>query len=95
MSAYVVSEIEVLDEERYEVYKQLVPPSIAAYGGRFLARGGALETLEGEWSPKRIVILEFPSAAQAKAWWSSTEYAEAKDLRHATSRTRMILVEGL
>jgi uncharacterized protein (DUF1330 family) len=95
MSAYVISEIEVLDEERYEVYKQLAPPLIAAYGGRYVARGGAVETLEGEWPAKRIVILEFPSAAQAKAWWSSTEYARAKDLRQATTRTRMILVEGL
>jgi len=95
MSAYVISEIEVLDEERYEVYRRQAPPLIAAYGGRYLARGGAHETLEGEWSPKRIVILEFPSMAQAKAWWGSTEYEQPKALRQATTRTSMILVEGL
>jgi uncharacterized protein (DUF1330 family) len=91
----VVSEIEVLDKERYENYKQMVASSIAAHRGRFLVRGGATETLEGEWSPKRFVILEFPSAAQAKAWWGSEEYAEAKALRQATARTQMILAEGL
>ena len=95
MSAYVVVEIEVLDPERYETYKQLAPPSIAQYGGRYVARGGQVETLEGTWSPKRLVILEFPSVDQAKAWWNSAEYAQAKALRQAASRTQMIVVEGL
>jgi len=95
MPAYVVVEVEVLDEQRYETYKRMVPPSLAAYGGRFIVRGGATETLEGQWSPKRLVILEFPSAARAKAWWGSVEYAEAKALRQATARTQMIVVEGV
>lgn len=95
MSAYVLVEIEVLDAERYEAYKQLAPPAIAAYEGRYLVRGGEVETLEGDWSPKRIVILEFPSVAQAKAWWASTEYERAKALRQACARTEMIVVAGL
>jgi uncharacterized protein (DUF1330 family) len=95
MAAYVVVEVEVLDPERYETYKQLAPPSIAQYGGRYVARGGEVATLEGTWSPKRLVILEFPSVEQAKAWWSSAEYAEAKALRQATARTQMIVVAGL
>ena len=95
MSAYVVVEVEVLDAERYETYKRMVPPSLAAYGGRFVVRGGAAETLEGEWSPKRLVIVEFPSLERAKAWWGSPEYAEAKALRQATARTQMIVVEGV
>ncbi|HEX8072013.1 MAG TPA: DUF1330 domain-containing protein [Pyrinomonadaceae bacterium] len=95
MSAYVVVEVEVLEKERYETYKQMVPPTLAAYGGRFIVRGGAAETLEGDWTPKRLVILEFPSLSQAKAWWDSPEYAEAKALRQATARTRMIVVEGV
>ena len=95
MSAYVLVEVEVLDAERYETYKQMVPPSLAAYGGRFIVRGGAAETLEGSWSPKRIVILEFPSVERAKEWWGSSEYAEAKALRQATARTQMIVVEGV
>ena len=95
MPAYVVTEIEVIDTERYEEYKRLVAPSIAAYGGKFLVRGGATETLEGTWSPKRLVIVEFASTAQAKAWWDSPQYAEAKALRQATARTEMIVAEGL
>jgi uncharacterized protein (DUF1330 family) len=95
MAAYVVVEIEVLDAERYETYKRMVPPSLTAYGGRFIVRGGVAETLEGTWSPKRLVILEFPSAAQAKTWWDSPEYAEAKALRQATARTQMIVIEGV
>jgi uncharacterized protein (DUF1330 family) len=95
MSAYVVVEIEVLDADRYETYKQLAPPAIAAYEGRYLVRGGEVETLEGDWSPKRIVILEFPSMTQAKAWWASTEYEQAKALRQACARTEMIVVAGL
>ncbi|MCA1850415.1 MAG: DUF1330 domain-containing protein [Acidobacteria bacterium] len=95
MSAYVVVEIEVLDQDGYETYKQLAPPAIAVYGGRYLVRGGNVETLEGTWSPKRFVILEFPSVAQAKAWWDSGEYKQAKALRQATARTEMIVVEGL
>ncbi len=95
MAAYVVVEIEVLDAERYEDYKRMVPPSLAAYGGRFLVRGGVTETLEGDWSPKRLVILEFPSVERAKEWWTSAEYAEAKALRQATAQTEMLVVEGV
>ena len=95
MPAYVVTEIEVIDKDRYEAYKQMVGPSIAAYGGKFLVRGGTTETLEGTWSPQRLVIVEFVSKAQAKAWWSSPQYAEAKALRQATARTQMIVAEGL
>jgi uncharacterized protein (DUF1330 family) len=95
MAAYIVVEVEVRDQERYETYKRMVPPSLAAYGGRFVVRGGEVETLEGEWSPKRLVIAEFPSVERAKAWWGSEEYAEAKALRQATAHTRMILIEGV
>jgi uncharacterized protein (DUF1330 family) len=95
MSAYVVVEVEVLDAERYETYKRMVPSSLAAYGGRFIVRGGTAETLEGTWLPKRLVILEFPSVAKAKAWWGSSEYAEAKALRQATARAQMIVIEGM
>lgn len=93
MPAYVVVEVEVEDPVRYENYKKMVPPSLAAYGGRFLVRGGKVETLEGNWSPKRFVMVEFPSVEQA-AWWNSPDYAEAKALRQATAKTQMTVVEG-
>ena len=95
MAAYVIVSIKVQDPVRYEAYKSMVPPSLTAYGGKFIVRGGKVETLEGEWSPERFVIIEFPSAEQAKAWWGSTAYAEAKALRQATSASEMIVVEGV
>jgi uncharacterized protein (DUF1330 family) len=95
MPAYVVVEVAVHDAQTYERYKQLAPPSIAAYGGRYLVRGGATETLEGVWNPPRFVILEFPTVERAREWWSSPEYAPAKALRYASAESRMLLVEGL
>ena len=95
MPAYVIVDVTIEDPVRYEKYKQLAPPSIAQYGGRYVARGGKTETLEGAWAPGRIVLLEFPDAASARGWWDSPEYAEAKALRQACSRTEMLLVEGL
>jgi uncharacterized protein (DUF1330 family) len=95
MPAYIAVEVEVHDAERYEKYKSMVPPSLEPYGGRFLIRGGKVETLEGEWAPKRFVIVEFPSLEKAKAWWNSDEYAEARALRQATAKTQMIVVEGV
>ena len=95
MAAYVVVEVDVQDAERYETYKRMVPPTLSAYGGRFIVRGGEAETLEGVWSPGRVVIVEVPSVERAKAWWSSEEYAEAKALRQATAHSRMIVVAGV
>jgi uncharacterized protein (DUF1330 family) len=95
MAAYVIVEIEVLDPSRYERYKQLAGPSVAAYGGKYIVRGGATSVLEGDWQPKRIVVLEFPSAEQAKAWWNSEEYKEGKALRQSIAHTRMIIAEGV
>jgi uncharacterized protein (DUF1330 family) len=95
MAAYVVVDVDVTDPVRYENYKKLAQASIPVYGGRYLARGAAVEVLEGEWTPKRLVILEFPTVERARAWWASTEYAEGKALRQATARTDMVLTEGL
>jgi uncharacterized protein (DUF1330 family) len=95
VAAYIVVQVDVKDPVRYEDYKRLVPSSLTKYGGRFLVRGGATETLEGTWSPGRFVVLEFPSVEQAKAWWASTDYADAKALRQATSHTEMILAKGV
>jgi uncharacterized protein (DUF1330 family) len=91
-----VVQIDIRDAPVYERYKALAPASIAAYGGRYIARGGHSEALEGEWDPCRVVILEFESVARAKAWIDSPEYREARSLRHASACThQMIVVEGL
>ena len=95
MPAYIVADVEVHDPARYERYKSLAPPAIARHGGRYLARGGRTEVLEGGRSPRRAVILEFPSLEKAKAWWASAEYAEGKALRQACARAEMFVVEGV
>jgi uncharacterized protein (DUF1330 family) len=95
MPAYLVAELEVTDPAGFEEYRKGVPATIAAHGGRYLARGGALESLEGGWSPKRMVILEFPSLAQAKAWYTSPEYQELLALRQRSSNSKVVLIEGL
>ena len=94
MPAYIIAEVEITDPETYEDYKKVVPQTIEAYGGTYVARGGRAETLEGDWIPKRVVILEFDSLERAKEWWSSEEYSAPKKLRQRSSNTRMIVVEG-
>ena len=81
MAAYVVAEVEVTDPAVYEDYRKMVPATVAQYGGRFLVRGGAVETKEGGWQPKRFVVLEFASMDQARKWYHSPEYAPALALR--------------
>ena len=95
MAAYIVVQVDVKDPERYADYRAMVPATLAKYGGRFIVRGGKTETLEGSWSPKRFVVVEFPSVEQAKAWWASPEYAEAKALRQATALSQMIVADGV
>jgi uncharacterized protein (DUF1330 family) len=95
MSAYVVVQVDVKDPERYEGYKRMVPPSLEKFGGRFVVRGGQVHNMEGDWAPRRFVLVEFPSVEQAKAWWASPEYAEAKALRQATADSQLIIVEGV
>ena len=94
MPAYIIVQIEVTDPAGYDDYNKIVPASLAAYGGKFAVRGGACETLEGSWQPKRVVVLEFPSMERAKQWWASDEYRDAKALRQRTAKTEMIVVEG-
>jgi uncharacterized protein (DUF1330 family) len=94
MAAYVIAEVEVTDPVAYEEYRKLVPPTLAKYGGKFLVRGGAVESKEGGWEPKRLVVLEFASMDEARKWYASPEYAPALALRHKAARSRLLLVEG-
>ena len=95
MPAYVIVEIKVHDTAKFAEYKKKAPPSIAAYGGKYLVRGGPVEILDGTWAPERIVILEFPSIARAREWYNCEQYAEAVQLRHASATSKFILVEGM
>jgi uncharacterized protein (DUF1330 family) len=95
MPAYLIANVEVLDATGYEEYRQKVPTTIAAYGGRYLARGGAIDVLEGAWVPKRCVILEFPSMAQLKTWYGSPEYMPLRAVRERTTKSSLVATEGL
>jgi len=95
MAAYIIVDVKINETEMYEEYKRLTPASVATYQGKFIVRGGATETLEGDWKPGRIVVLEFPNAERAKQWWDSSEYTPAKIIRQSAANTKMILVEGV
>ena len=94
MPALIIAEVEIHDLAQYEDYKKLTPATIAAYDGKFVVRGAEAETLEGDWQAKRIVVLEFPSVARAKEWWSSDAYSAPKALRQRISTGKMIVVES-
>jgi uncharacterized protein (DUF1330 family) len=95
MSAYVIVEIDIIDPVGYEEYKKLAGATVEKYGGKYIVRGGRAETLEGDWNPKRIVVLEFESMQRAKDWLNCAEYREPRKMRHRTAETKMIVVEGV
>lgn len=95
MPAYLIANIDVSDPAGFETYRTLVAPTIAAAGGRYRVRGGNVTVLEGQWQPKRLVVLEFDSMASALEWYESDEYATAKAIRQRTTRSDVVVVEGL
>jgi uncharacterized protein (DUF1330 family) len=95
MSAYVISDVTARDADALETYKSRAAASIAQYGGRYLVREGAVEALEGAWSPQAIVVVEFPDSARARAWYASAEYADALAVRDIALDRDLILVEGV
>jgi uncharacterized protein (DUF1330 family) len=95
MPAYVIAEIEIHDPATYEEYRKRVPATIEKYGGRYLIRGGAVETREGGWRPKRLAVVEFPSMDRARAWYDSPEYTAARAIRERSASGKLIFVEGV
>ena len=95
MAAYVVVQVDIHDPDGFAVYRDMVPPTLEIYGGRYLVRGGDHKCFEGEWDPKRLVIIEFASVERATAWLTSEEYAPARELRQQTADSKLIVVEGL
>jgi uncharacterized protein (DUF1330 family) len=95
MPAYLIVETDIHDPERYELYKAASPAAVAAGGGRFLARGGELAVLEGDWQPQRLVVLEFEDLAAIRRFYDSPEYQEAKALREGAADLRMVAIQGL
>lgn len=95
MPAYVVVDAKVTDPATYETYKRLAEVSLPPYGGRYLVRGGAMEVLEGDWAPQRVVVLEFPDADAVRRWYRGPEYQAAIAARQGAGSLKVVLVEGL
>ncbi|MCH2517758.1 MAG: DUF1330 domain-containing protein [Dehalococcoidia bacterium] len=94
MAAYLIADIEVTDPAGFEEYRQLVGPLVDKYGGRYIVRGGPSETVEGDWSPGRIVIIEFESMERLKAWYGSDDYRPVMDKRFSSANSKLVMVEG-
>ena len=95
MAAYVVVDVERTDLERAARYSELSGPSVERHGGRFLARGGAIRVLEGDWQPERLVVIEFESAEAAREWYDSEDYRAACAVRSGAGIWRMVVVDGV
>ena len=94
MKAYVIAAEATKDEAVYATYRKEVPATIAAFGGKFVVRGGQLTTLEGEWPHPRLVVIEFPSRAAAEGWYRSPEYQKILPLRINSTVGNLIIVDG-
>ena len=95
MAAYLLANVEVTDPVAFEDYRKRVPATMAAYGGRYLVRGGATEVLEGDGVPSRVVLIEFPDMARLKAWYRSPEYQLLLALRMKSARSSATAIEGV
>ena len=95
MPAYVLVDVDVMDPETYKEYRAKAAPIVMAHGGRYVVRGGAQHHLEPGWDLHRTVILEFPSVAAAKAWYTSPEYQKVLGIRLGSTRSRLVILEGL
>ena len=95
MSAYVVVQETVHDQTTFDAYRKDVLPTITAHGGRFIVRGGNMTVVEGEWPNPRLVILEFPSRAAAEGWYRSPEYQKILPLRLKSTRSNLVVIDGV
>ncbi len=95
MKAYVIVNVAIRDAERYKDYVKAATPTVAAHGGRYIVRGGRAERLEGSLAVNRIVVLEFPSYAQARNWYDSPDYQAALAIRQSCSTGDLVVVEGI
>ena len=95
MTGYVITDVEITDADRYAEFLQKVTGTVESFGGKFVARGGAIDVVEGDWNPNRIALLEFDSVERAKEWLSSPEYNELNELRTSSSNINMVVFEGV
>ena len=95
MAGYAIIHDEIQDQTLFAEFRRRVGATVEAHGGRYLVRGGAIEVMDGDWSPDRIVVIEFDSVEQARAWLTSPEYTEIKQIRMKAASASVIIVEGL
>lgn len=95
MAGYVIVNDEISDEAAFAEFRQKVGATVAAHGGRYLVRGGATEVIDGDWAPDRLVVIEFDSVDQAKAWLNSAEFLAIKDLRVSSASASVVVAEGV
>ena len=95
MKGYVIMDAEIIDTEAYSEFAEKNPAAIAAHGGRILARSSNIEVIQGDWVPKRLVVLEFDSPEAARGYIASPEYAAIDDLRRRATKAEIVVVEGL
>lgn len=94
MAAYAIANISIKNQDAYAEYSKQVPETVSRWGGRFIVRGGSLEKLDGDWEPKRLVVIEFPNLETAQNWYRSDEYQAILPIRLANSEGGVVLVEG-
>ena len=94
MPAYVVIDIKVSEPAKMQQYRALADIAVARFGGRYLARGGKTELIEGDWQPERLVIMEFPSPQVARSFYDSPEYVAARKAREGAAHFDMLVIEG-
>ena len=95
MAGYAIIHDEIQDQALFAEFRQRVGATVEAHGGKYLVRGGAIEVVDGDWSPDRIVVIEFDSVDQARAWLNSSEYAEVRKIRVKAASASVIIVEGV
>ncbi|PHR30043.1 MAG: D-fructose-6-phosphate amidotransferase [Fluviicola sp.] len=95
MSAYAILDLEIFDVEKLQEYKNIAPEIIKKFGGKIIVRGGEPNIVEGNWNPKRVVIIEFPSYEIANDWWNSEDYRKATELRNKGANTNAIIIDGI
>jgi uncharacterized protein (DUF1330 family) len=95
VAAYLISDVTVRNAEAFQTYRTRAAASIEQYGGRYLVRGGPIETLEGGWTPRAIIVVEFPDLERARAWYHSPEYASALAVRDEALSRNLILLDGI
>lgn len=95
MAGYVIVNDEITDPARFEEFRSRVGATVAAHGGKYHVRGGAIEVVDGDWTPERVVVIEFESVERAKAWLSSPEYSEIRKIRLESARANVTIAEGV